>query len=34
MELCRTQVKEVKMNAFKCVNFESFGSLKNSTDTQ
>ena len=24
MELCRTQVKELKVNAFKCVNFESF----------
>ena len=29
----RTGVKEVKVNAFKCVNFVSFGSLKNSSGT-
>ena len=26
-------VKEIKVNAFKCVNFVSFGGLKNSSDT-
>ena len=30
MKMCRTGVKEVKMNAFQCVNFVSCGSLKNS----
>ena len=34
MQMCRTGVKEVKVNAFKCVNFVSIGSLKNNSDTQ
>ena len=25
--MCKTGIKEVKVNAFKCVNFVSFGSL-------
>ena len=29
----RTGVKKVKVNVLKCVNFLSFGSLKNSPDT-
>ena len=33
IKMCRTGVKEVKVNAFKCVNFVSFGGLKNSSDT-
>ena len=33
MQMCRIGVKEVKVNAFKCVNFVSFGSSKNSSDT-
>ena len=31
--MSRTGVKKVKLNAFKCVDFVSFGSLKNSSDT-
>ena len=31
MWMCRTGLKEVKINTFKCVNFLSFGSLKSSS---
>ena len=31
MQMCRTGVKEVKVNRFQCPNFVSFASLKNSS---
>ena len=31
--MCRTGAKDVTVNAFKCVNFKSFGILKTNSDT-
>ena len=33
MQMCRTGVKDAKVNTLKCFNFVSFSSLKNSSDT-